>query len=114
MLDLNKHIVSGNSGLHAHSNGLARMANGNGLGAVSKIPFSQRKQAGTSRQYINEYKHSAIGRVKAIDFQSPSARSRNGQGVNVPKRPSLERHNVLNDGGRHFSEPSTRGFNPFG
>lgn len=60
MLDLNKHIVTDGS-QPFHSNGIARVANGDRIGSASNMSFEKRQQIEKNRQNIAGYNRSVIG-----------------------------------------------------
>lgn len=61
MLDMNKHIVKDNDDKPFHSNGYARAANGDNLGASSDVTFDRRRQIDANRRVVAGYQRSAIG-----------------------------------------------------
>ncbi|HPF31006.1 MAG TPA: hypothetical protein PLO25_01710 [Candidatus Saccharibacteria bacterium] len=65
---MNKHIV--NDGEKPfHSNGYARVANGNNFGSTSYISFSKRKQIEDNRRLIYGYNRSAIGSISNFSLR---------------------------------------------
>lgn len=59
-MDLNKHIVNTDSMGSIHSNGMAKIINGDRLGSVSKMTFSQRQQIDKNRRIIYGYHRSTL------------------------------------------------------
>lgn len=108
MMDLNKHIVKNDDSKPFHSNGYAQVASGDRLGSTASISFDQRQQIEYNRRVIGGYNRSAIGGLhNSTSRPKPVLRSPSGT------RPSLQKHNSLNVGPRHFSEPSSRKYNPY-
>jgi hypothetical protein len=112
MMDLNKHIVKNDDSKPFHSNGYARVANGDQFGAVSNISFNQRQQIEYNRRVICGYNRSAIGsQYNSISRVKPVASGIMGRGSLV-KKPSLQQRNT-SAGPRHFIEPPARRYNPY-
>jgi hypothetical protein len=110
-MDLNKHIVTNDSELPFHSNGYARVANGDRLGATAAESFGMRRQIDASRQIIKGYHRSSIGsaygaqRAKPVDTGLPtSTYSINNRPVSGPRYTSAP---------RRFSEPKPQTYNPY-
>jgi hypothetical protein len=115
MMDLNKHIVKNDDNKPFHSNGYAQVANGNRLGAVASVSFNQRQQIEYNRRVVGGYSRSAIGSLyNSTSRARPMVRGRGVSGqTSIGAKPSLQQHNSLNVGPRHFSEPSSRKYNPY-
>jgi len=60
-MDLNKHIVAGDNGSPFHSNGFARIVNGNRIGSTGRMTFAQRQNIDKNRRLIYGYQRSSIG-----------------------------------------------------
>jgi len=99
-MDLNKHIVT-NDNKPFHSNGYARVAVGNRVGATSAESFSQRQQIERNRRLIYGYNRSAIGNAYGA-LRAKSVTSNNI--INKVVTPSLQRQNNL---------PPKQHFDPF-
>lgn len=112
MMDLNKHIVKNDDNKPFHSNGYAQVASGNRLGSTASISFDQRQQIEYNRRVIGGYNRSAIGSLRNGLRAKPIERKVAGN-INVQPRSSLQQHNSLNAGPRHFSEPPSRAYNPY-
>jgi hypothetical protein len=113
MMDLNKHIVKNDNNKPFHSNGYAQVANGNQLGSTANISFNQRQQVKYNRRVIGGYNRSSIGGLyNGVNRTRPTTRGVDGR-VNLEPRPSLRQQNSLNVGRRHFSEPSSKTYDPY-
>ena len=98
-----------------HSNGLAKVRDGDALGSASAETFNKRSQINRGRQTIRRYTDSMVGQMHMrgsssrpqLDAHNPIERS----------DPHASRHNALgsmpNIPPRSFKEPPTRGFNPY-
>lgn len=110
-MDLNKHTVAPGPNISPfHSNGIARVANGNQIGATANVnaSFNQRLQTNGSRQFIRSYQNSTIGNAHGVLGAKPVARGITSR-LLVPVRLSSSQRSA----GRQFSEPKTRGYNPY-
>lgn len=110
-MDLNKHTFNDNN-KPFHSSGYARVASGDRIGSVSSISFNQRQHIDNNRQTIDLYKRSAMGRargvLKAKQFDRPTASPNENKNSN-----SLQQYNSSAPVVRRFTEPSSRGYNPY-
>ena len=111
-MDLNKHIVTSDTSKPFHSNGYAKVANGDRLGAAANISFSQRQQIDRNRQIIYGYNRSAIGNAYGISRAKPIIRSIN-KGTGMCQDPSLQQYNSLNSRPQRSSGPSTQSYDPY-
>ena len=111
MMDLNKHIVKNDNNKPFHSNGFAQIANGNRVGSVDNTSFSQRQQIENNRRLVYSYNRSVIGNPRGISRPRPvvSNQSNVTIGSSPQQRSSLPVLRPI----PHFSEPPTRGYNPF-
>ncbi|NTW61416.1 hypothetical protein HGB24_01870 [Candidatus Saccharibacteria bacterium] len=100
-MDLNKHIIT-NGELPVHSNGYARVANGNRIGAASHESFERRLMLDSNRKIINSYRRSSIG---------SSYGEQRAKAISNDLRPNLSSLKSSSNG--RFSGPSGRGYNPF-
>ena len=128
------HFTDGIDNPPFHSNGYAKAANGNDIGAASSQSFTQRLHVERNRRHVRKYHNSMIAnghhrhsqfhridvvnnaperpeqpgvssRSTSIQGKSPlSGRSGVGRSISGFTRP-VNRPS--------FSEPSTRGFNPY-
>jgi len=112
MMDLNKHIVKNDDNKPFHSNGYANVASGDRLGSTDNISFNQRQQIEYNRRVVGGYNRSAIGSAYGALRAKPVTKDMIGR-TSMRQRPSLQQHNNLNVGPRHFSEPMPRKYNPY-
>lgn len=113
-MDLNKHIAKNDDNKPFHSNGYARVANGDRLGSTDKVSFNQRQQINYNRQFIGGYNSSAIGSSYINSSHCIKSTERGTiSGSNMYQRLPLQQHNSLNVGPRRFNEPSSRKYNPY-
>lgn len=114
-MDLNKHIVTDKNNSTFHSSGFARVAGGDRIGSTSTVSFNQRLQIDKNRQLVNGYERSAIansrGVLRAKTFNRDAAKS-NIRGF---ADRSLQQSNSAGSSSipHHFSEPTSRGYNPY-
>lgn len=103
-MDLNKHIVTNDTSKPFHSNGYARVVNGDRIGATGNVSFNQLQQIDQNRQLVDSYHRSAIGntygalRAKAVAKDVANRTS-------TRQRPSLQQQNSLSD--------KSQGYNPY-
>jgi len=118
-----------------HSSGYAEAANGSSMGAASAESFQKRQRMEQNRQIIQSYRDSHIAR--GSDFRQELNRRLNSTDVNTnatddPHHKRKFNRQAFNAGGgaseaptppsakvtppprRSFSEPPSRGYNPFG
>jgi len=110
-MDLNKHIVRNDDNKPFHSNGYAQVASGNRLGSTASISFNQRQQIEYNRRVVGGYNRSAIGGLYNSASRARSASS--GGRIGMVAKPLPQSHSGFNAGSRHFSEPSSRRYNPY-
>lgn len=96
-MDLNKHIVTDDDNKPFHSNGYARVAVGNRVGATSAESFSQRQQMERNRRLIYGYNRSAIGNAYGVLRAKPVI---SNNIINKVSTQSLQRQN--NPPSRHY------------
>jgi len=109
-MDLNKHIAQplGDKKPY-HSSGYAVIANGDRIGSTSAVPFSQRLQVNESRQIVDVYHRSAIGRTYSNLKAKSIARDR----VDIARLNRQRLSSSPSRGSVRFSEPSPRKYNPY-
>jgi len=111
-MDLNKHIVNNDNCKPFHSNGYARVANGDRIGSVGNVPFSQRQNIDNNRQTVDLYKRSVVGSARGVlrakQYIRPTASTDTNKNNN-----SLQQNNSAKPVIEQFIEPSSRGYNPF-
>lgn len=112
MMDLNKHIVTNDDSKPFHSNGYARVANGNRLGASAKVSFNQRQQINCNRQIIGGYSRSTTGSAYGV-LRAKSVVKDATNRTGIRQRSSLQQRNNIGARPRHFSEPSPQSYNPY-
>lgn len=84
-MDLNKHIVTDDSGVF-HSNGYARVAN-DGIGATDPTSFEKRQLVEYNRRLVNNYRRSAIGSMRSGMGAKPITPDLNSRQLHVNERP---------------------------
>ncbi len=104
-MDLNKHIVTNDTGKPLHSNGYARVANGDRIGAAANVSFNQRQQIERNRQLVDGYHRSSIGNAYGVLRAKPAVAKDTTGRTSMRQRPSLQQHNSLD------SKP--QGYNPY-
>lgn len=100
-IDLNKHIVPDENNFKFHSNGIAKVNNGDHIGASSCMTFSQRQEVEKNRRLIYGYQRSAIGnsystiRAKPVIKTKDPEVSQNRQQYNTRGRitPPIRKYN---------------------
>lgn len=116
-MDLNKHIVSDNTGKPFHSSGIARINRGDRLGVDTNVSFNQRQQINGNRRLINDYHSSAIGSTRSVLAARPVSPEAVASRLRVPVRQPLQGPRNTTQGitipPRSFNEPQTRGYNPY-
>ncbi|HZJ34546.1 MAG TPA: hypothetical protein VFD55_00845 [Candidatus Angelobacter sp.] len=106
-MDLNKHIVTNDTGKPFHSNGYARVMNGDRIGAAGNVSFEQRQQIERNRRLIDGYHRSSIGNAYGVLRAKSVVKDTTNlvDSTNTSQRPSLQQHNSLD------SKP--QGYNPY-
>lgn len=116
-MDLNKHIVSDNTGKPFHSSGIARINRGDRLGVDTNVSFNQRQQINGNRQLINDYHSSVIGSTRSVLAARPVSPEAIDSRLRVPARQPLKPPRSTTQGitipPRSFNEPNARGYNPY-
>jgi len=111
-MDLNKHIVNDNSSKPFHSNGFARIANGNRIGSVASTSFNQRRQVDDNRRMVGVYSRSAIGNMHGVI----RARTVSRQAIKlkrVNRASTLQRHNSTGRINLTVNVPAKKTYDPY-
>jgi len=111
-MDLNKHIVINNNRKPFHSNGYARIANGDRIGSVGNTSFNQRQYIDNNRQTVDLYKRSVVGSSRGVLRAKRYARPAMATDLSINNN-SLQQNNSVKPVVKQFIEPNSRGYNPF-
>jgi hypothetical protein len=113
-MDLNKHIVQNDDGKSPyHSHGYAKVANGERFGATSTVSFEQRLKMEQSRQTVDGYHRSNIGRSYGV-LRAKSIGVDKLDRSKISTRPTKQEFNSRPvSGPRRFTEPSAPRYNPY-
>jgi len=111
-MDLNKHIVTNDNNKPFHSNGYARVANGDRLGASAKVSFNQRQQIDYNRKIIGGYCRSTTGSAYGVLRAKPVVENVTNR-TGIRQRSSLQQHNSIGARSQHFSDSSPQSYNPY-
>ena len=109
-MDLNKHIVTNDTSKPFHSNGFARVVNGDRLGASGSISFEQRQLLERNRKLVAGYRSSSLGntygvlRAKTV-APTPTDNDATNR-TNPSERPTLQQHNSIGNN-------TPQGYNPY-
>jgi hypothetical protein len=103
-MDLNKHIVTNDTGKPFHSNGYARVVNGDRIGATGNVSFNQLRRTDENRQLVDGYNRSNIGNAYGI-LRAKAVAKDVASRTSTRQRPSLQQNNSLN------TKP--QGYNPY-
>ena len=104
-MDLNKHIVTNDTGKPFHSNGYARVVNGDRIGATGNVSFNQLRRTDGNRQLVDGYNRSNIGNAYGVLRAKSVVKDASTDRTSTRQRPSLQQNNSLN------SKP--QGYNPY-
>ncbi|MDK2898841.1 MAG: hypothetical protein PWQ10_28 [Patescibacteria group bacterium] len=102
-MDLNKYVVNNDSSKSFHSNGFAKVANGDRIGSATPESFKQRRQIDNNRRIIGAYSRSSIGNMRSVVRPMPviASRARFVKTTNI--RPAAQQHNIVAQARRTYN-----------
>jgi hypothetical protein len=105
---MNINRFTGNMETPFHSSGYAEAANGKAIGVQSGQSFTQRTNIERSRQMVQRYHDSHIGRG-ALQFRRETSLPQRVEGPSTPARHSRQ----IPSPRSKFVEPPVRSYNPY-
>lgn len=86
--------------------------------AVVPQAFNQRQSTDNERKFIRSYRESMLGSRYgsrgALKVTSRTQNTGSQESAVKPTEPKENRQGFNSEGGHHFSEPTTRSYNPYG